>query len=55
MWRVAQSAFSDHQPGTGDLLTGINRGRLRMMLMLVTALTIGLAAKFVGALIITFC
>ena len=32
---------------------GINPGRLRMMLMLVTALTIGLAMKFVGALIIT--
>ncbi|WP_445374604.1 zinc ABC transporter permease subunit ZnuB [Photorhabdus tasmaniensis] len=32
---------------------GIKTQRLRMLLMLVTALTIGLAMKFVGALIIT--
>ncbi|HGN1201028.1 TPA: zinc ABC transporter permease subunit ZnuB [Providencia rettgeri] len=32
---------------------GINIQRLRLLLMLVTALTIGIAMKFVGALIIT--
>ncbi|GKX61528.1 zinc ABC transporter permease subunit ZnuB [Pragia fontium] len=32
---------------------GINPERMRLLLMLVTALTIGLAMKFVGALIIT--
>ena len=32
---------------------GVNLERVRMILMLVTALTIGLAMKFVGALIIT--
>jgi zinc transport system permease protein len=32
---------------------GVNIQRTRLMLMLVTALTIGVAMKFVGALIIT--
>ena len=32
---------------------GVNIARTRMLLMLITALTIGVAMKFVGALIIT--
>ncbi|EKT62649.1 zinc ABC transporter permease subunit ZnuB [Providencia burhodogranariea] len=49
-WRALLSMTVNQELAFVD---GINIQRLRLLLMLVTALTIGIAMKFVGALIIT--
>ncbi|SUX64708.1 high-affinity zinc uptake system membrane protein [Citrobacter amalonaticus] len=49
---MAQSAVNDHQPDLA-FVDGVKLQRVKLLLMLVTALTIGVAMKFVGALIIT--
>ncbi len=49
---VAESAGDDHQSGPG-VCRWRELQRVKLLLMLVTALTIGVAMKFVGALIIT--
>lgn len=49
-WRALLSMTVSQELAFVD---GVNIQRLRLLLMLVTALTIGIAMKFVGALIIT--
>ncbi len=49
---MAKSAGDDHQSGPA-FVDGVKLQRVKLLLMLVTALTIGVAMKFVGALIIT--
>ena len=49
-WRALLSMTVNQELAFVD---GVNIQRLRLLLMLVTALTIGIAMKFVGALIIT--
>ncbi|VFS58510.1 High-affinity zinc uptake system membrane protein znuB [Raoultella planticola] len=49
---MAQLAIDDHQPDLA-FVDGVKLQRVKLLLMLVTALTIGVAMKFVGALIIT--
>lgn len=51
---MAESAGDDHQSDLA-FVDGVKLQRVKLLLMLVTALTIGVAMKFVGALIITSC
>ncbi len=54
LWQWRNLAGDDHQSGPGAFVDGVKLQRVKLLLMLVTAPDfIGVAMKFVGALIIT--